>query len=121
MFVKSSSNVYGNRLKGITKISEKNNRKVSEALEENEEVDKVEIRVQGKIIYIHINYKKGTSLAKAKEIANKIPSIYDEKIIADYDLGIFLIEEDDDDKETQEFLVAGTKHPAMEGISYTKS
>lgn len=121
MFIKSNSSTYGNRLKNITKVTEKENRKVSEALEENGEVDKVSIRIQGKIIYLEINYKKGTSIAKAKEIANKIPSMYKEEIIKDYDLGLFLIENDDDNEETKEFLVAGTKHPDIESISYTKS
>ncbi len=121
MFIKSNTNVYGNRLKGISKISEKENRKIATSLEENSEVDKVDIRIQGKIIYININYVKGTKLDKAKEIANKIPEMYDEKIINDYDLGVFLIENDDDNNETKEFLVAGPKHPEMKSLSYTKS
>lgn len=121
MFVKTSSSTYGNRLKGISNISSKDNKKVTDKLKEFEEVDNAEIRIQGKIIYIHINYKKGTSIDKAKEIANGVPSLYSEKIIKDYDLGLFLIENEDDDKETKEFLIAGTKHPDMESISYTRS
>lgn len=121
MLVKTDSNTYGNRLKNIVEVTEKENRKISKALEENDEVEKVEIRVQGKIIYVHINYKKGTSIDKAKEIANKIPGMYEEEVIKDYDLGLFLIEDDDENEETKEFLVAGTKHPDMESISYTKS
>lgn len=121
MFMKSNTSVYGNRLKGIEKISEKENRKIATSLEENEQVDKVSIRIQGKIIYLEINYIKGTSLDKAKEIANKIPEMYSEEVNKDYDFGVFLIENDDDNEETKEFLVAGTKHPESESISYTKS
>ncbi len=120
MFIKTNSSVYGNRLKNIPKISEKENRKIATSLEENGEVDKVNIRIQGKIIYIDINYVKGTKLEKAKEIANKIPEMYEEKIIEKYDLGLFLIEEDDENDETKEFLIAGTKHPDMKTISYIK-
>lgn len=121
MFIKSNSSTYGNRLKGIVKVSEKDNNKVIDSLKENESVDKVNIRIQGKIIYIKINYNKGTNIDKAKEIANKIPELYSEKVIGDYDLEVFLIENDDENEETDEFLIAGTKHPNLEKISYTKS
>ncbi len=121
MFTKSGSDAYGNRLKGIVKISDKANKEVIDKIKEAAEVEDINIRIQGKIIYINIDYKHGTSISKAKEIADKIPSMYEEKITDDYDIEIFLVETPDDKEDTKEFVVVGTKHPLNEKISYTKS
>ena len=121
MFIKSGASTYGNRLDGIVKVTAKDNEKVVIGLKEHDEVSNVSVRIQGKILYINISYKKGTSVSKAKEIANSVVGMYSEEILNDYDLGLFLTEEDDDNEETEEFAITGTKHPEMEGISYIKS
>ena len=113
---------YGDRLKGITKISESKLKEAASSLKENESVEDASVRVQGKIIYTTIYVKEGTSKASAKEIAGKVIDIFDEEIRKEYDFG-FLIHEnkevkEDDDKEG--YTMAGTKHPLKTKISWTK-
>ena len=52
MFLSKNGGVYGNRLNNIEKISDGEIKKVTNAIEEKEEVSSVNIRIQGKIIII---------------------------------------------------------------------
>ena len=54
MFLSKNGGVYGNRLNNIEKISDGEIKKVTNAIEEKEEVSSVNIRLQGKIIIINI-------------------------------------------------------------------
>ena len=56
MFLSKNGGVYGNRLNNIEKISDGEIKKVTNAIEEKEEVSSVNIRIQGKIIIINIKY-----------------------------------------------------------------
>ena len=72
MFLSKNGGVYGNRLNNIEKISDGEIKKVTNAIEEKEEVSSVNIRIQGKIIIINIKYKNSTNKNKALEIANDL-------------------------------------------------
>ena len=122
LFFNENKSAYGDRLNGLIKIDTKIKDKVIDELEELNEVEEVSSRIQGKIIYTTIKYKEGTKVAKAKEIANKVLSYYDEEIIAAYDFGFYLVEnkklEKSDDKKG--FIIAGNKHPDNKNISWTE-
>ena len=110
-------------------LCEKSRLLAKEIMEETKELDEVEnltIRVQGKIIYTTIYFKEGTKKDKAKEIANNTLKKYSEEIIKDYDFGYFLkenikeVEVKEGEEAKKGFTVAGTKHPEIDKISWTK-
>ena len=124
MIFTTSDTVYGNRLNNFVKIDKKVKKEVIEEVSALNEVEEIEIRVQGKILYTTILFKEGTKLDKAKEIAANTLSKYDEEVISYYDFGYFLkevITETDEENKKTGFVVAGTKHPDIETISWTKN
>ena len=117
---------YGQRLNGLQKLDKNVIKEVIAEVKEIEQVEDITVRTQGKIIYTTIIFKEGTNISKAKEIAKNTLSKYDEEIMDDYDFGYFLKEnvkevetEDNEDKKTG-FVIAGTKHPDLDTISWTK-
>ena len=116
---------YGQRLNGISKINKSTTKEIINEVKSLDEVENIEIRIQGKIIYTTIIFKEGTDLNKAKEIASNTITKYEEKILKDYDLGYFLQENAKDKEETdvieKGFVVAGTKHPDYDKITWTKN
>jgi hypothetical protein len=123
-FLKERGNSeYGTRLDGINKvkISEKKLNSVEKTIKENEQVEKADVRIQGKIVYINITYKTDTELGTAKDIANGILEEFEEDELKYYDFSCFLVEQDDKDKETEEFKVTGNKHHKLDSFTYIKS
>ena len=122
MIFSTGKGEYGDRLNGITEVKSSVLTDAKKSIEDNENVEKASVRIQGKIIYTTIYVKEGTSKDKAKEIANKSLEKYDEKIAQDYDFE-FLIHENREvkkDEEDESYTIAGTKHPNSEKISWTK-
>lgn len=117
------SNKYGDRLKGIEshKVEKKEQEEVVSFLKEKNEVNDASIRIQGKIIYIHIEYTRETSLDTAKAIATeslaKISN--DEKKF--YDIGYYLTQVSDENQEDKGFVVTGNKSNELDSISWIKS
>lgn len=126
MIFSTSDSEYGERLKGITKLDKNVAKEIMEETKELDEVENLTIRVQGKIIYTTIYFKEGTKKDKAKEIANNTLKKYSEEIIKDYDFGYFLkenikeVEVKEGEEAKKGFTVAGTKHPEIDKISWTK-
>ena len=119
MIFSRSDSEYGTRLKGLVKIDKSTTKEIIDETEKLDEVEKITIRTQGKIVYTTIIFKKGTKLDKAKEIASNTLTKYDEKTMRYYDFGYFL-KENTDSEEEKGFRTAGTKHPDIEKISWTK-
>lgn len=111
---------YGNRLKGIVKINKSITEEIIEETKENDIIEDIAIRTQGKIIYTTIVFKEGSKLDKAKEIANNTLSKYEEAVLGYYDFGFFL-KENVSNEEKEGFIIAGTKHPDTDKISWTKN
>ena len=122
MIFSTGKGEYGDRLNGITEVKGNTLESNRTKLLENEEVEKVTIRIQGKIIYTIMYVKEGTSKDKAKEIASKSIEEYDEEVIKDYDFEFLIAEngEAKEDDEKQPWTIAGTKHPDKEKISWTR-
>ena len=116
------SNKYGDRLNGISsyQVSTSDKEKITSFLEEKEEVNKASVRVQGKIIYIHIEYKKNATEAKAKEIATASLDKISKKNQEFYDIGYFLTTESKEGEENY-FVTTGSKNNESKGISWIKS
>lgn len=116
------TNQYGDRLDGIenVEISKSLKEEIVSFLEEKEEVVDASVRVQGKIIYIHIKYKGDVSLDKAKEIATSSLDKFDKDEKAFYDIGYYLTQ-DKDNEEDKGFVVTGSKNAKLDSISWIKS
>lgn len=123
MIFSTGDSEYGHRLDNIVKIDNNTTKEIIEEVKENDIVENITIRTQGKIIYTTIEFKEGTNSNKAKEIASNTLTKYDEDVIECYDFGFFLKEimAESEDEVKQGFLIAGTKHPSTEKISWTKN
>ena len=119
LFIGGSSSKYGNRLDGIkdVKIADDTCKGVKEEVEETGEVESIDIRLQGKIVYTTIVLKSETSTDKAKEIASATLDNYSEKELKYYDFSFFL-KWNTEDGET---VITGNKHHSLDEISWVKS
>lgn len=117
------TNKYGNRLDGIDKveISKSEKGEVKSFIEEKQEVTKANVRIQGKIIYISIEYTSETSLDRAKEIANESLTKFDDNEKNFYDIGFFLTQTAQEGEENSGFVVTGSKNAQLDNISWIKS
>lgn len=113
---------YGSRLKGIEshEVSKKEIKEIKSFLEEKAEVTFANIRTQGKIIYIHIEFTKETGLDKAKAIANESLTKIEDEDKKFYDIGFSLTQEKKEEDKTG-FVITGTKSSQLEQISWIKS
>jgi len=121
MIFSTGETVYGQRLNGLVKIDKSVTESIITSTKENSSVEDIKIRTQGKIIYITINFKKGTKVDKAKEIAAKTLEKYDEEVVSYYDFAYFIKENiPEENSETTGFILSGSKHPNTKAISWTK-
>lgn len=118
-----SNGKYGDRLDGIEKVELSKNdlNEVADFLKEKEEVTDASARVQGKIVYIHIEVTRETSLDRAKEIANESLSKFDQDELSFYDLGYSLTQVKVEDPNDKGFVVTGSKNASLDSISWIKS
>jgi len=101
MFFSSNGDVYGNRLDGISEyeVSKEDIAKVEEEITKEEKVNSAKVRVQGKIIYITIDYVADISIDNAKEIATKSLQNFSDEIKSFYDFQYLLTQEENEDEE----------------------
>ncbi len=123
MIFSTGKTKYGDRLNNIVKINKKVLEDNKKELEELDEVKKVTIRTQGKIIYTIMTVTDKTSKDKAKEIAKNTITKYDEKVIECYDFEFLITQEPilDKDGNDSAYTISGTKHPDNENISWTRN
>ena len=119
LLIGGSSNKYGNRLDGIdkVKISNETYESVKKEVEDTELVEKVETRLQGKIVYTTIELKDGITVEKAKEIAGNTLDNYSEDELKYYDFSFFL-KWKGEEKDT---VITGNKHHNLDTITWTNS
>lgn len=117
------SDKYGNRLDGIeeVEISKSEMSDIADAIAKDDSVDSAKVRLQGKIIYIDIVYKKDVSKDKAKEIAVKSLDNFDKKEKEFYDFEYVLTQNVGDNEEDTGFKITGAKTPKTDSISFIKS
>lgn len=118
-----SNNSYGYRLDGIDKVklSSKKLANIEDTIRSNDQVKDANVRLQGRIVYITIDYINGVTVDKAKEIANASLNEFSEDEIAYYDFEYLIKEEaNPENSEYVPFAKAATKHPNKEEITWTK-
>jgi len=124
LFVGSGEGKYGNRLYGIEDVELKNSflKDIEKSLEEDERVIDSTVRLQGKIVYVDFEANSDITNDTAKEISNTVLTKFSEEELAFYDFS-FLVKWVKENEEGEKVIsgIAGTKHPAMEGITWSKS
>ena len=123
MIFSTGKGEYGDRLKNIVDVPKSVTDKVVKEVKEKEEVEKISVRIQGKIIYTTITFTDSTSKDTAKEIANGTLEYYDEDIIKCYDFEYILTQDEilDEEGNDKAYTIAGTKHPDKDYISWTRN
>ena len=106
-------------LRIIDKIDKIGKDAVIEELEKNEKVNTASIRIQGKIIYVNIDYTKEVSLDNAKEIATKSLQNFTDDIKKFYDIQYLLTQKEDEESEV--FPTMGSKNVTATTIVWINS
>ena len=110
-----SKSEYGDRLDGISdvKITKSTISKIEDEISDLDTVSKCNYRLQGRLIYIEIEYNDGVELDSAKETANKVLEYFDEDELAYYDIQFILTNKND---EASGYPEMGYKHKTSDSI-----
>ena len=105
----TSTTKYGDRLEGIEnyKLSDDIENEIQSIYEKTESINKVTVNVQGKIIYINIDFKESIKLDTAKSEAVKSLDKIGEENLKFYDVQFVLTYSGKDENEN--FPVFGAK------------
>lgn len=115
-----SGNEYGNRLKGIEKVSfsDKEIKKLEKEIKDREKIKKTSINIKGKLINIMITVEEDASIDDMKDHCKEKLELFDEEELSYYDIQFYLVKEetkkeedkkDDKEKEDEE----DTKYPSI--------
>ena len=104
------ANKYGNRLEGIDKveITKKRESDFENNIANNEKIKSVDLRAQGKIVYITIQVEPGVMLEEAKSIAQKSLDEFSDEEKAFYDFQFMLKQNSTENSDG--FIISGAKN-----------
>jgi hypothetical protein len=108
--------VYGSRIEGIekVKISEETKNKVKELM--GESFASIEIRIQGRIIYVDAKAGPELEPGTARDLGNKSLEAFSPEEKSYYDIQYLI----SSDTNTAQYPVLGYKHHSKEGINWTR-
>ncbi len=114
-----SGNEYGNRLKGIEKVSfsKKEINKLEEEIKKRDKIKSVSINIKGKLINIIIKVEEDTSLDDMKDYCKEKLELFDEDELKYYDIQFYLINE----KEKDGYPSIGYLHKSSEDIKWSNN
>jgi len=115
LMVDEDGNEYGNRLQGIESVTIKNETisKLKSEIKALEEVDNINYRLQGRLIYITLTLNDGISIDNAKEIGTKILEYFSQEEKNYYDIQMILKNKN---KEMEGYPKIGYKHKSTETV-----
>lgn len=107
---------YGTRLEGISKvkISDKKKKELEENFKDSSK--SVNVRIQGRIIYVDVKLNDDVSRDTAKDLSNKTLEKLSDDEKAYYDIQFMINNESNKDQ----FPIIGYKHHTKTGIRWTK-
>lgn len=108
--------IYGDRLDGSEKVKLTTDQIGKAEDEVKESIKSISIKQRGKIISIIVYAKEDVALADAKEIGNKVLTVFTAEQKKFFDFEIFIQNEGNQDQ----FPIIGYKHQDSEGISWTR-
>lgn len=109
-YMGNGTNKYGNRLEGIDKvqISESKQSDLENNIANNEKIKKVDIRIQGKVVYITMQVEPGVILEEAEGIALKSLDEFSDEEKAFYDFNFTLKQNSSENSDG--FIISGAKN-----------
>lgn len=122
LFITTGKGTYGDRLDGIedVKLSDSFLNEVKTSLEENDNIESANVRLQGKIVYIEFQTKSGVNTDAVKSISDEVLEKFSEDELKFYDFSFIVkwVNETDDGEKTT--AIEGYKHHNKTVISWTK-
>jgi len=109
--------IYGDRLVGKVTVNKTTYDEVKQKISENDKVDNVIIKENGKRVDITITVNNATSKSEAKKLVNNILEPFTESQIGYYDFQVFIKKEDSSEND---FPIIGYKHHNSSSFSWTK-
>ena len=116
-FPNSGKANYGERLNGIAQIKQDTIVDIENTLKENENVVDVSITVNGRIINTVFTVQDSVLIAAAKTIGESIKDSFDEAVLKDYDLQVFMKK---NDAKENDFPIIGYKSKLSDGFTWTR-
>jgi len=116
-FPNSGKANYGDRLDGLVEIKQDTLTDASSTLKENEKVVDASISLSGRIINVIITIQDSVSLADAKGIGESVKESFDESVLNNYDIQVFVKKESISEND---FPIIGYKAKKNEAFSWTK-
>ena len=120
-FFGATKSNYGERLDGIQNVlvSDSMKSEFVESLSQDEQVTDVAINVKGKIIYIYITFKEGTSLVEAQSKALASLQSFEESYLNFYDFHFTVKSQATEDNEG--FLLMGARNVNGSGLVWNNN
>ena len=120
-YMGNGSNKYGNRLEGIenVQISDSRQSDFENNIANNEKVKKVDIRVQGKIVYITMQIEPGIKIEEAKSIALKTLDEFSDEEKLFYDFNFTLKQNSTENSDG--FLISGARNKNGTGLIWNNN
>lgn len=107
---------YGTRLDGIEELKKDDKDKIKLLFLNDENVNSVDINIEGKIIYLTIDFKTDYKLSKAKKLIKSSLENIDSKILSNYDIQYILTASSV--KESKYYPTMGYKARSKDTISW---
>lgn len=124
IFYSNGSNKYGDRLEQLEnntslKISESKEKDFEKNIINGGKVTNCDLRVQGKIVYITMQFNVNVDLEEAKGVALKSLETFSEEELATYDF-VFTLKKNTSDK-VEGFLISGARNKNGNGLSWNNN
>lgn len=115
-----SGNAYGDRLKGIDKVSfsDKEIQKLEKEISSRDKIKKVSIDIKGRLINIILTVEKDADLGDMKDHCKDKLELFDEDELKYYDIQFYIINVSD---KEEHFPAIGYKHKTSESIEWSNN
>lgn len=120
-YMGNGSNKYGNRLEGIKEVEISKSRlsDFENNIANNDKIKEVNIRLQGKIVYITIEIEPGVNIEEAEGFALKSLDEFSDEEKAFYDFNFTLKQKATDNSEG--FIISGAKNKNGTGLVWNNN
>ena len=135
-----SGNEYGNRLKGIEKVSfsDKEITKLEKEIKDRDKIKKVSMNIKGRLINIMITVEEDADIDDMKDHCKEKLELFDEEELSYYDIQFYLVKEESKkeeskdkedskdkeeskDKEDEDYPSIGYKHKTSTKIKWSNN
>ena len=120
-FMGTKKSVYGNRLNGEVKVSDKQEKDYIEAVKADDMIEDVTFRKGVRTIYITIKFNETASLVEAESKAVASLDNIEEKILKYYDINFIILQDKVASDETKGFTLMGSSNVNGSGVVWSNN